>query len=180
MQIVWPVLRTLLVASLMAATSWAVVDNVLSGSPCACPGEERAQHPRLDAALFGVEMPAGDEGGSFFVETDRIPLVTGATFGWRVRLNDGASRVRLREELELPAAPRIWRHTDDTFITADRTTAVTDRVARPVDGWLENSWAFTDGDPEGRYTLRIYLDDELVKTFDFYADDIGKAPCAHR
>lgn len=177
MQIVWPVLRTFLAASLVATVSWAVVDGLAGGSRCACPGEAPRDHPRIDAALFGVEMPMGDEGGAFFVETDRVPLVTGATFGWRIKLNDDAPVVRLREELELPAPPRIWRHTEDTLITSNRTTAVTERVLHPSDGWIENAWSFTEGDPAGRYTMRVFLDDELVKEFRFFADDLEPAPC---
>lgn len=176
MQIVWPVLRTFLTAGLVATVSWAVVDGLFGGPRCACPGAAD-EHPRVDAALFGVEMPMGDEGGAFFVETDRVPLVTGATFGWRIKLNDDAQVVRLREELELPAAPHIWRHTEDTLITSDRTTAVTERALHPSDGWIENAWSFTEGDPAGLYRLRVYLDDELVREFRFHADDLARAPC---
>lgn len=178
MQIVVPVLRTLLSASLVAGITWAVVDGFVGGPHCAC-GDIYDEHPRVDAALFGVEMPMGDEGGAYFVETDRVPLVTGATFGWRIKLRDDAQVVRLREELELPAAPRIWRHTEDTLITSDRTTAVTERAVHPSDGWLENAWSFTDGDPAGRYRLRVYLDDELVKEFSFFADDLAERPPCH-
>ncbi len=176
MQIMWPVLRSFLCTVVLAATSWAVVDGLLGGSRCAC-ASVYDQHPRIDAAIFGVEMPIGDDGGSFFVETRRVPLVSGATFGWRLRLTDPTSTVRLREELVLPSAPPIWRHTEDTSITSDRKTAVTERFVRPEGGWLENAWSFTEGDPSGRYRLRVFLDDELVKEFSFFADDLQRTPC---
>lgn len=175
MQFWWSVSKSFAGVLLLSAAAAVVMDAAID-TGCACPGAAEA-HPRVDAALFGVEMPASDEGGAFFVETDRVPLVTGATFGWRLRLSDGAGQVRLREELELPRAPRTWRYPDHTRISADRRTAVTERLALPRDGWLDNAWTFTDGDPPGRYRLRVFLDDELVREFTFLADEIERGPC---
>lgn len=179
MQFMWPVLRKSLSASLVAAFSWALVASVLGGPRCACESIYDT-HPRVEAALFGVEMPTNDEGQLVFVETERVPLVTGATFGWRIKLRDDSQVVQLREELELPAAPHVWRHTEDTLITSDRTTAITERSLHPRDGWIENAWSFTDGDPAGRYKLRVYLDGQLVKEFSFFADELETAPCGAR
>lgn len=179
MQLVWPVLRKFLSASLVAAFSWALVTGVLGGPRCACEGASSA-HPRVEAAYFGVEMPADDEGTVYFVETERVPLVTGATFGWRIKLNDDAQVVHLREELELPAAPHVWHHTDDTRISADRTTAITERTVHPREGWIDNAWAFTDGDPAGLYKLRVFLDGQLVKEFSFFADGMKRGGCGTR
>jgi hypothetical protein len=176
MQLWWSVAKSFARVLVFSAAAAVVVDAA-AVERCAYGADAPLSHARVDAALFGIEMPVGEEGDTFFVETNRVPLVAGAAFGWRLRLKDGATQVRLREELELPVAPRIWRHTDDTSISGDRRTAITERLVHPTAGWLENAWSFTAGDPPGRYRLRVYLDDELAREFTFLADELGRTPC---
>jgi hypothetical protein len=166
----WSVFRSFVLIAVAASATWAVLHSQLGTN---CPHALRADDgTRVDAAMFGVEMPGEEDGSAFFVETSRVPLVTGATFGWRIHLADDAPAVLMREELVLPGAPRVWRHEGDTAISEDRRVAVTERVVRTWDGWLENYWSFTDGDPEGLYTLRVYVDDELAREFTFRVDRV--------
>jgi len=166
------VFRRFLVIWVLAAGSWAMLHSHL-GTNCPhalAPAQQIDGF--VDVAMFGVEMPVDDAGATFFVETSRVPLVVGATFGWRMHLVGKSSSVKLREELVLPAPPRTWRHDGNTDISADHRTAVTERVLHTSDGWLENYWSFTDGDPEGVYALRIYIDDELAREFRFRVDSL--------
>jgi hypothetical protein len=171
----WLFFRVFVAVGVIASGSWALWNlctfDACSGCPNASAPAAPAPEGRVDDAMFGMEMPAGDEGGSFFVETSRVPLVTGTEFGWRIHLSDDATSVKLREEFVLPATPTTWSHTEDTEIVSGGRVAVTERVLTPEGGWVENGWAFTDGDPEGEYLIRVFLDDELVREFRFRADD---------
>lgn len=173
-----------LVIWVLAAGTWAMLHSHLGTS---CPHALAPQAPStgfVDVAMFGVEMPVDDAGATFFVETSRVPLVVGATFGWRMHLVGKGQTVKLREELTLPAPPRTWRHDGHTDVSADHRTAVTERAVSPADGWLENYWSFTEGDPEGLYTLRIFVDDQLAREFRFRVDSLegrlGKGCGKHR
>lgn len=173
MTLAGPILRRAVAASALMFLS-AVVGELSTAPPAVA-----SLHPRLDAALFGLYVPADDRGGAYFIETDRLPLVRGATFGWKIRLLESAAGVRLREELELPAAPRTWQLGAGAHLSDDGTVAITERWSSAPDGWLENAWSFTDGDPAGVYRLRVFVDDELVQEFRFLADDMRAPSCPH-
>lgn len=164
------VLTKTLVALGIASAAYVFV-LPLGPSPATCP-HAAASTLWVDDALFGVEMPLADGQGAVLVESDRVPLVEGTTFSWRAHLSDHPPWVKLREELVLPAAPEIWRHTESTRISDDRRVAITEEVIRPEGGWVANGWAITEGDPPGEYELRVYLDDQHVKTFRFFVDPI--------
>ena len=135
-----------------------------------CPVYAAEAAPLVDDARFGVEMPIGGGALTALVQTERVPLIPGTTFGWRVHLGEARSFVKLREELILPAAPHLWRHTASTRISQDRRVAVTEELLTPSDGWLGNGWAITEGDPPGEYVLRVYLDDHPIDSFRFLVD----------
>jgi len=173
MRFSWAIFRRFSVVWLIAVGTWALLHSQLGTS---CPhGLAPEPHMYVDAAMFGVEMPADDEGTTFFVETSRVPLVVGATFGWRMHLVNAPEELAVREELVLPAAPETWRHDGNTEISGDRTTAATEMLVQPTDGWFSNSWSFTEGDPEGIYSMRIYVGEALVKEFRFRVESVDTA-----
>lgn len=128
----------------------------------------RAEAIDVDDAAFGVTHWEEDA-GYVFNETDHLHLVPGTIFGWRLKLREPMSTVMLREEFVLPAAPTYWGLGADTRLSDDRTVAVTERLVAPVDGWLAREWTMTEGDPAGPYEMRVFLNDQLVKTFRFDA-----------
>lgn len=172
MRMSWAVIRRFSLIWILAAGTWALLHGSLGTS---CPHGLNARGTIfVDAAMFGVEMPADDEGTVFFVETSRVPMVVGTTFGWRMHLEGAPPLLQMREELILPEAPRTWRYDGATEISRDRHTATTSRTVKTVDGWLENYWSFTEGDPEGIYKLRVYAGDELLKEFRFRVEAVER------
>lgn len=122
----------------------------------------------VEQAQFGISTWE-DDSGYVFTETDHTHLVPGTIFGWRLKLREPMSTVMLREEFVLPAAPAYWGLGPDTQLNEDRTVAITERRVSPTDGWLSREWTMTAGDPPGTYEMRVFLNDELVKTFHFNA-----------
>jgi hypothetical protein len=135
--------------------------------PCHHHGAHQASFD-IEEAAFGISSWENDT-GYVFTETDHVHLVPGTTFGWRLKLREPMSSVMLREEFVLPAAPAYWGLGPDTRLNEDRTVATTERRVSPTDGWLSREWTLTAGDPPGDYEMRVFLNDELVKTFHFNA-----------
>ncbi|MGF1592060.1 MAG: hypothetical protein ACFCUW_02200 [Kiloniellaceae bacterium] len=139
----------------------------LSGGPAVAAGAGY----QVEAAEFVVSLDDG-EGNERSVVSDLVPyLPNRACFGWRIRLADAPALVRVREVLKLPAAPDFWSGEDDQYsphtYSADRTTATTEEFAAPKDGWLSNQWCIVEGDPTGAHFIEVFIEDELVRRFDF-------------
>jgi hypothetical protein len=139
----------------------------LSGGPAAAAGVGY----QVEAAEFVVSLGDG-EGNERSVVSDLVPyLPNRACFGWRIRLADAPALVRVREVLRLPAAPQYWSGEGDQYsphvYSADRTTATTEEFAAPKDGWLSNRWCIVEGDPTGAHVIEVFIEDALVRRFDF-------------
>jgi len=70
----------------------------------------------------------------------------------------------------LPVAPKTW---DDVkkpgrrTISKDRRVAITEIEVTPAGGLILNAWTIDPGDPAGKYIIRIYIENEHVRTFEF-------------
>ena len=124
----------------------------------------------VDVAQFGV-MDYDADGEVTFTETNAVKLVPRTSFGWRLHLEDDTTRthVRMKEVFVLPSAPATWGIGPNTTLNNDLTQATTvERVhLGSTDGWMASAWSVSAGDPPGVYKMMVYLDDQLVKTFEF-------------
>jgi len=123
----------------------------------------------LVSAEFGL-VEKGDDGSVQFKATDKVPLVTGQGYGWRMRFRTKRESVALREELELPVAPKTWDHSGeggDFKVSADGRTGITEADAVLQDGAIIQAWQVADGDPTGAHVIRVYIDGKLARTFKF-------------
>jgi hypothetical protein len=133
----------------------------------------------VEAAEFVVSVGDGD-GNERTVASNLVPyLPDRACFGWRIRLAEAPPLVRLREVLRLPKAPAFWSGEDDEYSThifsADRTTATTEEFKAPQDGWIESNWCIAEGDPTGPHSIEVFIEDDLVRHFDFEVKKLGEA-----
>ena len=123
----------------------------------------------LLSAEFGlVEQDA--DGTARIKATDKIPLVAGQAYGWRLKLRTKREVVALREEFRLPVAPKSWNSSipeAEFRVSPDGRTGVTLADAVLVDGALMNAWTVVEGDPPGAHVIRLYLEGKLVRTFKF-------------
>lgn len=125
----------------------------------------------LTSAEFGLVEQAAD-GTVQIKPVDKIPLVPGQTYGWRLKLRTKREVVALREEVQLPVAPKTWNSAipeAEFRVSPDGRTGVTMADATLTDGTLMNAWKVAEGDPLGEYSIKIYLDGKLVRTFKFEA-----------
>lgn len=119
---------------------------------------------RVLKAEFGIVTRDG------FRPSTKVPLKEGQGFGWLIQLETPRDKIRWREEIRLPAPPQTWdagegngKHT----LSADRRTSILERETPLYDGFIYNMWQISPGDPRGRYTMRVMVEDLLVSTFEF-------------
>lgn len=143
----------LLALALQASAAFASSEKLPSPAPF-----------RVLKAEFGIIVPGG------FRPSTKVPLKDGQGFGWVIQLETPRDTVRWREDLRLPAAPQTW-HADEASgkhtMSADRRTSTLERNARVENGMIYNLWQISPGDPRGRYTVRVMIEDLLVSTFEF-------------
>lgn len=130
-----------------------------------------AESYSVEVAEFVVSLVDG-AGNERTVTSDVVPyLPDQACFGWRIRLAVHPAVLKVREVLHLPKAPATWSGEDDAYslhsFSADRRTATTEEYKVPRDGWLDNHWCIVEGDPLGPHWIEVYIEDELIKHFDF-------------
>jgi hypothetical protein len=135
------------------------------------PSGSGAGRLTVETAEFVVSLTDG-EGERRSIASTLVPyLPNQACFGWRIRLAAAPAVVRLREVLQLPAAPAFWSNEDDAYsphrYSADRKTAITEQFAAPQDGWIASSWCIVEGDPVGAHSIEVFIDDRLIRRFDF-------------
>jgi len=154
------VFRMLLVAAV------AVAGGCSSGQE-----EERSAAAEIE---FGIQVPDA-HGELRFVATDRVPNVEDQAFGWRARVDDAGEPVKWIESLTLPAAPESWGGVAGNpyvVVSEDGRTSTMIGISPPVDGYVENLWYVTGGDPQGEYEVSVELSDGRKATFRF---EVGKA-----
>ena len=119
-----------------------------------------AQDPAAIAAPFEVVSAefglfnALETGRPPFIATPLVPLVVDQSYGWVIVLRTSAKTVRWREEF-------IRAMSDDARAT------ITEREVTLHNGVIFNSWSVAPGDPTGAYRMRVTIEGQLVRTFEF-------------
>ncbi len=148
-----------------------VLAALAAGSLTVFPGAALGAGYTVDVAEFVVSVGDG-EGNERLIASDLVPyLPNRACFGWRIRLAEAPTLVRVREVLQLPEAPAFWSGEGDEYsphtFSADRRTATTEEYKAPVDGWLASQWCIVEGDPTGPHSIKVYIEGDLIGNFDF-------------
>jgi ATP-dependent protease ClpP protease subunit len=104
---------------------------------------------------------------AFFYEND-IPLRDGVSHFWRIDFyKKGAKTISYREETIL-SKPTEWEKGDDSLKIDLNGKRATRTITTPNTGILFNGWSLDPKkDPSGPMTVNIYVDDKLVKTFNY-------------
>jgi hypothetical protein len=129
--------------------------------------------------LHVVRAEYGLFNASGFVPSNRVPLVKGQTYGWRIVLKTNKTKVRWREEFTLPVAPVTWGDAEAkgmSSVSENRRVSVMEREVTPVDGVIVNSWAVAAGDPVGHHLMRVLIDNRYEHIFQF---DVQAVPAQH-
>ena len=124
--------------------------------------------PRFRVALLEQGMFDAEHGE--FTITDKVPLTEGQAFGFRIYIRGGGGSLPVRVEQTLPGPPKTWGSEEAVKklkISEDGRTAVASEQV-PTEQLLEPRWTVAEGDPAGDYEFKIFVRDELVKTFVFH------------
>jgi len=122
---------------------------------------------QIEQAQFGLFKI--DDGKATFSPSKTVPLSVNQAYGWVVLLRTKQEKVKWREELTLPAAPATWGVPPANLreVSADRKTSILEKEASPNNGTIFNAWSVLAGDPPGRYTMRLTIEDAEPIVFEF-------------
>jgi hypothetical protein len=115
----------------------------------------------------GYSRKDQNEKFSFFYNND-VPLQDGVSHFWRIDFyKKGAKSITYREETIL-SKPTEWDNGDDAFIISMNGKKASRIITVPNTGMLFNGWSLDPKqDPAGPMIVKIYVDDKLVKTFNY-------------
>lgn len=118
-------------------------------------------------AEFGILRD--DRHGMSFIPTNKVPLREGKRYGWRIQLQDNQNQVTWREVLQLPKLPNTWSTAsgENFSILPNGREAVTKRTQLAHKGVIENFWTIAAGDPTGKHTISVYIDNRRIGFFEF-------------
>lgn len=89
-------------------------------------------------------------------------------YGWAIWVKTDKPKVHFREVITLPSAVKgPWPSDAFTKVNPTRTGAVTDKDVAPKDGVVSNLWSVAPDDPKGKYQIRVSVDGQPEKVFDF-------------
>jgi hypothetical protein len=121
------------------------------------------------SAEFGLFNPP-DSGKEPFVPTRVVPLTENQSYGWIILLETRKPKIRWREEFTLPSAPSTWGDgvpDASRAICGNGRVSVMEREVEPEQGRISNSWSVAPGDPRGRYVIRVIIEGNLERVFEF-------------
>ncbi|MDF5727573.1 MAG: hypothetical protein PUP92_05920 [Rhizonema sp. PD38] len=119
-------------------------------------------------AEFGI-LQVKSKKNVTFLPTNKIPLIEGNRYGWRIQLKDYQGEVTWREILQLPKHPDTWGTTDGEHfsIVAHGTEGVTTRTQLIKNGIIQDYWTVVSGDPIGKHKIDIYISERRIASFEF-------------
>lgn len=117
---------------------------------------------------FRIRVPTAT-GEPIVESTTLVPLLKGVCYNWHLRLGKTKGALQITELYTLPEAPKIWDVSEDggVVVADDKLSATSSLSLTPVDGWIENGWCISKGDPAGAYSFEIKSGDKLLQRFDF-------------
>lgn len=120
---------------------------------------------KAEFGVFGIDK----NGKVNFIPTSTVQLEEGTKYGWRIQLKNYQGEVKWREILKLPKRPESWgtENGENFSISANGTQGVTNRTQVTQDGMIRNSWTMVSGDPIGKHTVEIYINERRIASFEF-------------
>jgi len=148
---------------------------VILGSAGASWGNGRVKPFEILETKFFVVLYAdtatGQETSQEF-ETTLVPhMPRKSCYGWGIKVSTADTLIKFREEFTLPAEPKFWSGENNEFATNriinKRRTSITNEFSKPDKGWVKKVWCVVKGDPEGKYSIKVFFNDQFIKNFDF-------------
>lgn len=123
----------------------------------------------VDKTEFGIVKVNPADYTVSFTPTNKVLLKEGTAYGWRIQLKDYQGQVTWREVYRLPKAAKTWKNNEKAqFSTsADKIEGVTSRTVYTGNGVIGNTWTVLPGDPTGKHTIEVSIDNRPVGKFEF-------------
>ena len=155
-------MRTALILTLFAV----VIHSVAAEST---PSISTQNSPEIEVIDKQFGLLQETDKGRILTPAATVPLIEDQAYGWRMKVKSEQTTLVVREELELPVAPKTWGDPDPArVISDDGKTCVTTRSLTPdVEGCIQNVWFVAPDDPAGTYVIRVFIDSKLAATFEF-------------
>jgi len=133
---------------------------------CAAAPTARGVCP-LDA-VFGLFKLAPNNDVLDFKVSNTVPRIVNQNYGWILKLNQMAGKVRVLERMTLPEPPKTWGAGGQPYGTsADRKTISLDVTLTVYNGTISKSWDVADGDPPGHYLITAFIENSAPVQFEF-------------
>jgi hypothetical protein len=150
--------------------------GTLAQQPAPPQSATEATYPAVDGVKierveFGVFRDLNSPNAS--LDAARTVTRNARPVGWVVALDTAKSSVRWREEFSMPVPPAHWGlktvSTDlhPPTLSADRRTVTTERLVPVRGGTVAHWWTTEASDPTGPHSMRVYVEDVLVGSFEF-------------
>lgn len=120
----------------------------------------------MGKVMYGTQVEID---GEQVLGPDQIVRQTeGLPYGWRMHIKpEHLKQMKVTEVLRLPE-PGEWNVSNRTRISRDKRTATTTYTTYPdKDNTISNEWTLTEEDPVGRYSIKLYVEDQHVATHVF-------------
>jgi len=161
-----PLLACLLVLGL-AACEQAKPPEPKELPAYAAPAPPAGPSVQVEQSAFGLFSRTPD-GRVDFKPAKTVPLTPNQEFGWIIGVTTSKPTVKWREEFTVPTPPETWGPIDGKHeISADRRVSTLEREVTPERGFLFHSWAISPGDPKGRHTIKVTVEDAPPVVFEF-------------
>ena len=128
-------------------------------------GAQPAEPVMRGSTLFAVDPRTEQR-----YPTVRVPYRPDAIcYEWVVFFETEDREIKVREVVELPAAPASWGDVAALGVTvaSDGRSAVSELSDSLADSQISRRWCVGEGDPLGPYRIRVYLGERLLEDFQF-------------
>ncbi|MUG92172.1 hypothetical protein F7734_06750 [Scytonema sp. UIC 10036] len=120
-------------------------------------------------AEFGLVKVNPQDYKVSFTPTNKVPLENETAYGWRIQLKGYQGQVTWREVYRLPKAAQNWGPpaSAEFSVSGDKTQATTLRTVYTKNGVIGNTWTVSPGDPSGKHTIEVFVNNIQVGKFEF-------------
>ena len=108
------------------------------------------------------------------VETTNVPYRPGSScYHWAIAVEPEPRSLTVREVFDLPGPAERWNSAPSelTLVRPDDSGAITEIQESLEDGLITHGWCVAQGDPVGRYRIRVFVGDQLLREFGFNVVD---------
>lgn len=164
---------SLVAAAVLLCAPCAMAETAALATPPAAVSPSSPAIPGITIAQTAFGVFADYDSAKAKLTPTSVVYRDGSQIGWVVNLASEKATVRWREEFVVPSPPKEWGVTanrDDIRppqVSADKRMATTERRVPAAGGSISHWWKLDASDPAGPHTMRVYIDEVLVASFDF-------------